>query len=65
MRADDQTILTLNRRVVTHSPRVSLSYEDSRLWNLHIRQVKQSDQGCYACQVGHFIKIFIVSIISP
>lgn len=51
LRADDQTILSLHRRVVTHNPRVSVTHDESRTWNLHIRQVKESDQGCYMCQV--------------
>lgn len=51
LRADDQTILSLHRRVVTHNPRVSVTHDESRTWNLHIRQIKESDQGCYMCQV--------------
>ncbi|EFX84334.1 hypothetical protein DAPPUDRAFT_47514 [Daphnia pulex] len=52
LRADDQTILSLHRRVVTHNPRVSVTHDESRTWNLHIRQVKESDQGCYMCQIN-------------
>lgn len=61
LRADDQTILSLHRRVVTHNPRVSVTHDESRTWNLHIRQVKESDQGCYMCQViiGAFPFVFI------
>ena len=59
LRAEDQTILSLHRRVVTHNPRVDVttsvsvsSTQQSRTWNhLHIRQIKESDQGCYMCQV--------------
>ncbi|XP_057381220.1 neural cell adhesion molecule 1-A-like isoform X2 [Daphnia carinata] len=52
LRADDQTILSLHRRVVTHNPRVSVTHDESRTWNLHIRQIKESDQGCYMCQIN-------------
>lgn len=52
LRADDQTILSLHRRVVTHNPRISVTHDESRTWNLHIRQVKESDQGCYMCQIN-------------
>ena len=52
LRADDQTILSLHRRVVTHNPRVTVTHDESRTWNLHIRQVKESDQGCYMCQIN-------------
>ena len=52
LRADDQTILSLHRKVVTHNPRVTVTHDESRTWNLHIRQVRESDQGCYMCQIN-------------
>lgn len=51
LRADDQTILSLNKKVVTHNPRVTVQHE-SRTWNLHIRQIRESDRGCYMCQIN-------------
>lgn len=59
LRAEDETILSLHRRVVTHNPRVAVttrvsvgSSQQSRTWIvLHIRKVKESDEGCYVCQV--------------
>nr|CAH0101105.1 unnamed protein product [Daphnia galeata] len=55
LRADDQTILSLHRRVVTHNPRVSVTHDESRTWNLHIRQINtaimKKQLGCIQVQV--------------
>ena len=39
MKADTQTILSLQNKVVTGSTRISVSHEEPRTWNLHIRMV--------------------------
>ncbi|XP_018913118.2 lachesin isoform X1 [Bemisia tabaci] len=53
IRAEDQTILALHTRVVTHSARFSVSHDAlNESWNLHIRQIKETDRGCYMCQVN-------------
>lgn len=52
VRAEDQTILTLHSRVVTHNSRISVTHDNLRTWQLHIRQVKESDRGCYMCQIN-------------
>ncbi|KAK6625815.1 hypothetical protein RUM43_006114 [Polyplax serrata] len=53
LKAEDQTILTLDNRVVTHNSRVSVTHDHPRqVWQLHIRQVKESDRGCYMCQIN-------------
>ncbi|XP_068246387.1 lachesin-like [Palaemon carinicauda] len=52
MKADTQTILSLHKRVVTHNARVSVTHDEPRTWNLHIRQVKEADRGCYMCQIN-------------
>lgn len=51
MKADDQTILSLHNRLVTHNPRIGITH-DSNNWSLHIRQVKEADKGCYMCQIN-------------
>ncbi|XP_021944336.2 lachesin [Folsomia candida] len=51
LRAEDQTILTLDTKVVTHSGRVTVTH-DGVQWNLHIRPVKPQDEGCYMCQLN-------------
>ena len=40
MKADTQTILSLHNKVVTHNNRVTVTHDEPRTWNLHIRQVK-------------------------
>ncbi|GLH12140.1 Lachesin [Gryllus bimaculatus] len=52
MKAEDQTILTLHTKVVTHNSRISVSQDNMRTWQLHIRQVKETDRGCYMCQIN-------------
>lgn len=53
MKADDQTILSLHTRVITHNPRITVTHDDDlRTWQLHIRQLKESDRGCYMCQIN-------------
>ncbi|XP_024084893.1 lachesin-like isoform X1 [Cimex lectularius] len=53
LRAEDQTVLTLDKRVVTHNSRISVSQDTDRdTWRLHIRQIKYSDRGCYMCQIN-------------
>ncbi|XP_074034834.1 lachesin [Leptinotarsa decemlineata] len=53
MKAEDQTILALHTRVITHNPRITIDHDDSlNTWQLRIRQLKESDRGCYMCQIN-------------
>ncbi|KAF6207943.1 hypothetical protein GE061_016392 [Apolygus lucorum] len=52
LKAEDQTILSLHTRVVTHNSRISVTHDNQRTWRLHIRQLKVSDRGCYMCQIN-------------
>ncbi|XP_058825506.1 lachesin-like [Topomyia yanbarensis] len=52
MRASDQTVLALQGRVVTHNSRYSVTQEESNVWRLKIRNVRESDRGCYMCQIN-------------
>ncbi|KAJ8940941.1 hypothetical protein NQ318_010142 [Aromia moschata] len=52
VRAEDQTILSLHTKVVTHNNRVSVTHDDLETWKLRIRPVKESDRGCYLCQIN-------------
>uniref|UniRef100_A0A6P7GT15 Zwei Ig domain protein zig-8-like n=1 Tax=Diabrotica virgifera virgifera TaxID=50390 RepID=A0A6P7GT15_DIAVI len=53
MKADDQTILALHSRVITHNPRITVNHDDNlKTWQLRIRQLKESDRGCYMCQIN-------------
>lgn len=52
MRASDQTVLALQGRVVTHNARFSVLHEDMHVWKLRIRNLRESDRGCYMCQIN-------------
>lgn len=52
VRAEDQTILSLHTKVVTHNSRISVTHDNLRTWQLRIRQLKESDRGCYMCQIN-------------
>ncbi|XP_060526304.1 lachesin-like [Cylas formicarius] len=52
VRAEDQTILSLGGKVVTHNNRISVTFDNLKTWQLRIRQVRESDRGCYLCQVN-------------
>ncbi|CRL05482.1 CLUMA_CG018236, isoform B [Clunio marinus] len=52
LRASDQTVLALEERVVTHNARISVVHEDMRTWRLRIKQLRESDRGCYMCQIN-------------
>lgn len=52
LKAEDQTILTLHNKVVTHNSRISVTHDNMKTWQLHIRQVKETDRGCYMCQIN-------------
>ncbi|XP_023290481.1 lachesin [Orussus abietinus] len=65
LRAEDQTILSIGERTVLHSSRITASLENVRpknqslsreaeetTWRLRIRQLGDSDRGCYMCQVN-------------
>ncbi|CAH2267264.1 jg14731 [Pararge aegeria aegeria] len=52
IRADDQTILTLHTKLVTHSTRYAVTNDSPGSWQLHIRPLKVEDRGCYMCQIN-------------
>lgn len=52
VRAEDQTILSLHTKVVTHNNRISVAHDSLNTWQLRIKQVKESDRGCYMCQIN-------------
>lgn len=45
-------MLALEERVVTHNVRISVVHEDMRTWRLRIKQLRESDRGCYMCQIN-------------
>lgn len=65
LRMEDQTILSMGQRTVTHSPRFLVTFENAKAKNqsdsreeeeatsrLHIRQLREADRGCYMCQLN-------------
>lgn len=52
MRAADQTVLALQDRVVTNNARITVSHENHMTWRLRIKQLRESDRGCYMCQIN-------------
>ncbi|XP_030748206.1 lachesin-like [Sitophilus oryzae] len=52
VRAEDQTILSLHTKVVTHNSRIGVTHDNLNTWQLRIRQLKESDRGCYMCQIN-------------
>ena len=47
-----QTILTMDARVITRNPRISVVEREGDLWQLTIKDLKPSDQGWYMCQIN-------------
>ena len=52
IKAGDQTVLTLHKRVITHNSRVRVTHDEHRTWTLKILQVQLHDAGCYMCQIN-------------
>ncbi|KAL1512870.1 hypothetical protein ABEB36_002382 [Hypothenemus hampei] len=52
VRAEDHTILSIGTKVVTHNSRIFVSHDNLYTWQMRIKQVKESDRGCYLCEVN-------------
>ncbi|XP_024946074.1 opioid-binding protein/cell adhesion molecule homolog isoform X2 [Cephus cinctus] len=52
LRVNTQTILTIASHVITKNHRIGVTHSDHRTWYLHIRDVHESDQGDYMCQIN-------------
>ncbi|XP_055851916.1 lachesin isoform X2 [Episyrphus balteatus] len=52
LRASDQTVLALQGRVVTHNARISVTHENFHTWKIRINKLRESDKGCYMCQIN-------------
>lgn len=52
LKAEDQTVLTLRNHVVTHNSRITVYHDNLRTWQLRIRQLRETDRGCYMCQIN-------------
>lgn len=49
---DTQTILTIHNHVITKNNRIGVSHSEQNIWRLHIKDVRESDQGWYMCQIN-------------
>lgn len=45
--SDTQTILTIQNNTITKNHRIGITHTENRIWQLRIRDVKESDQGWY------------------
>lgn len=52
LRVDTQTILTIQSHVITKNHRIGISYTEKRIWQLRIKDVKETDRGWYMCQIN-------------
>jgi hypothetical protein len=39
IKASDQTILTLHKRVITQNTRIHVTHDEHNTWNLHIKVI--------------------------
>ena len=52
MKADTKAIQAIHTHVITHNPRVHVSFDDHSTWHLMIRDVVEDDKGPYMCQIN-------------
>ncbi|XP_050507769.1 lachesin isoform X1 [Diabrotica virgifera virgifera] len=52
LKVDTQTILTIHNHVITKNSRIGVSNSEKNIWHLHIKEVRESDQGWYMCQIN-------------
>lgn len=51
MRASDQSVLTIGN-MATQNSRYSVIHSELNIWSLKIHNVRESDEGCYHCQIN-------------
>uniref|UniRef100_A0A1B0GN48 Uncharacterized protein n=1 Tax=Phlebotomus papatasi TaxID=29031 RepID=A0A1B0GN48_PHLPP len=52
LRVDTQTILTIQSTVITKNHRIGITHTENRIWQLRIKDVRESDRGWYMCQIN-------------
>ncbi|KAG5883619.1 hypothetical protein JTB14_005751 [Gonioctena quinquepunctata] len=52
LKVDTQTILTIHNHVITKNNRIGVTHSEQNIWHLHIKEVRESDQGWYMCQIN-------------
>ncbi|CAG0888875.1 unnamed protein product [Cyprideis torosa] len=52
IRNKDDTVLTYNYNVVIDNDRYAVTFDRASTWELHIRNAREGDRGCYTCQIS-------------
>nr|CAI5826172.1 unnamed protein product [Callosobruchus analis] len=52
LKVDTQTILTIHNHVITKNSRIGVSHSEQNVWHLHIKDIRESDEGWYMCQIN-------------
>ncbi|XP_023336516.1 protein amalgam isoform X3 [Eurytemora carolleeae] len=68
IKASDQTILSLHKRVITNNKRIHVTHDEHNTWNLHIKDVVVEDRDCYMCQINTAImkkQVGCVDVLVP
>lgn len=60
LRVDTQTILTIQNNTITKNHRIGITHTENRIWQLRIRDVKESDQGWYMVKIKANYSAFIM-----
>lgn len=66
LRVDTQTILTIQNNTITKNHRIGITHTENRIWQLRIRDVKESDQGWYMVKnkcVANYPSLVVIMII--
>ncbi|XP_053617958.1 lachesin-like [Plodia interpunctella] len=52
VKADTKAIQAIHIHVITNNHRVGVSHNGQSVWNLHIKNIQEEDQGQYMCQIN-------------
>ncbi|KAM3967576.1 protein amalgam [Aphomia sociella] len=52
VKADTKAIQAIHIHVITNNHRIGVSHNGQSIWNLHIKNVQEEDQGQYMCQIN-------------
>ncbi|GAB6018924.1 hypothetical protein CHUAL_000574 [Chamberlinius hualienensis] len=58
IKKDTQTVLTFHTQVITQNNRIRIVHNGHRNWDLHIKNIQETDRGDYMCQVNTIPMIY-------